>query len=203
MAMTNQPTETMQSPLHNAVLGRSNAAVAGIRMCEYKFYGHLNLRGDPAKEAFLSAVRMVLGLVLPSAPCSRVRNDTATVHWLGPNEWLLLVTPGHELQIEADLRAVLVGQHAAVVDISSAQMLVNLSGTKLPELLQKSTVYDCDSAYLPVGKVVQTTFAKTIATLCRCEDGSIDLIIRRSFADYFMLWLQDTSAEYGLAVVDP
>ncbi|TNF08513.1 MAG: sarcosine oxidase subunit gamma, partial [Pseudomonadales bacterium] len=27
-----------------------------------------------------------------------------------------------------------------------------------------------------------------------------ELVIRRSFADYFWLWLQDACAEYGLAV---
>jgi sarcosine oxidase subunit gamma len=28
----------------------------------------------------------------------------------------------------------------------------------------------------------------------------MDLVIRRSFADYFFLWLQDASEEYGLKV---
>ncbi|OUC50154.1 hypothetical protein B7939_13495, partial [Eggerthia catenaformis] len=27
-----------------------------------------------------------------------------------------------------------------------------------------------------------------------------ELVVRRSFADYFWLWLQDASAEYGLQV---
>ncbi|MGB0447236.1 MAG: sarcosine oxidase subunit gamma family protein, partial [Pseudomonadales bacterium] len=53
----------------------------------------------------------------------------------------------------------------------------------------------------PVGKVVQTTFAKTGATICKCNDGSFDLVIRRSFADYFFLWLKDASEDYGLAVI--
>jgi sarcosine oxidase subunit gamma len=200
--MTKQHTETMQSPLHKAVLGTSSDADAGICMREYKFRGHLNLRGNPASSAFLSAVETVLGLDLPLSPCSSVRNDMTTIYWLGPNEWLLLVAKGSESKVEAELRAALVGQHIAVVDISSAQTLVNLSGTNLLKLLQKSTVYDCDPTHLPMGKVVQTTFAKTSATLCRCEDGSIDLVIRRSFTDYFMLWLQDASAEYRFAVVD-
>jgi len=75
-----------------------------------------------------------------------------------------------------------------------------LSGTGVAELMQKSTVYDCHDSNFPVGKVVQTTFAKTGTTMCKLEDGSYDLVIRRSFSDYFFLWLQDASDEYGLSV---
>ena len=195
-------SETIRTPLCDAVLAITSDTDAGIYMRENTF-GHLNLRGNPTDKAFLGSIETVLALNLPLTPCSSVRSDVFSVYWLGPNEWLLMVPIGTELQVATDLRTSLTGQHSAVVDISSAQTSVNLSGTKLPELLQKSTAYDCDPTHFPVGKVVQTTFAKTGVTLCRCEDGSIDLIIRRSFSDYFTLWLRDASAEYGLAVADP
>ena len=37
----------------------------------------------------------------------------------------------------------------------------------------------------------------------RCVDDSpsFELIVRRSFADYAALWLQDAAMEYGCAVV--
>ena len=88
----------------------------------------------------------------------------------------------------------------AVTDVSSGQTLVNLSGSGLAQLLQKSTVYDCHESNFPAGKVVQTTFAKTGTTMCKLEDGSVDLVIRRSFSDYFFLWLADASEEYGLRI---
>ena len=194
-------SETIKTPLCDAVLAITSDTNAGIYMRENTF-GHLNLRGNPTDKAFLSSIETVLALNLPLIPCSSVRSDVFSVYWLGPSDWLLMVPIGTESQVAADLRDSLMGQHSAVVDISSAQTLVNLSGAKLPELLQKAIVYDCDPTHLPVGKVVQTTFAKTGVTLCRCEDDSIDLIIRRSFSDYFTLWLRDASAEYGLAVVD-
>ncbi|MCS5557864.1 MAG: sarcosine oxidase subunit gamma family protein [Oceanospirillaceae bacterium] len=198
--MTNFDTSTsMESPLHHRV-AHTNAANADVVMKEDKYRGHLNLRGNPQDNAFTSAVEKVLGVDLPMAPSSSARNGDTVVYWLCPNEWLLILANGTQGQVEADLRSAMGGQHIAVTDISSGQTLVNLSGTGVAELMQKSTVYDCHESNFPVGKVVQTTFAKTGTTMCKLEDGSYDLVIRRSFSDYFFLWLQDASDEYGLNV---
>jgi len=196
--MTNASNTMMESPLHHHA-AHTNAANAGVVMKEDKFRGHLNLRGNPQDSAFTSAVEKVLGVALPMAPSSSVRNGDTVVYWLCPNEWLLIVANGTQGQVEADLRSAMDGQHISVTDISSGQTLVNLSGTGVAELMQKSTVYDCHESNFPVGKVVQTTFAKTGTTMCKLEDGSYDLVIRRSFSDYFFLWLQDATDEYGLS----
>ena len=192
--------QMMQSPLHHHV-AHTSAKDAGVVMKEDKFRGHLNLRGNPLDAAFLSAVEHVLGVALPTQANTSARKGATVVYWLCPNEWLVMVLSGTQGHVEADLRLAMGDQHIAITDISSGQTLVNLSGTHLAEVLQKSTVYDCHPDNFPVGKVVQTTFAKTGTTLCKLEDGSMDLVIRRSFADYFFLWLQDASEEYGLQIV--
>ncbi len=180
--------------------GANTGTHAGVIMREDKFRGHLIVRGNSADGGFTTAIQNVLGVALPTqALTSNVAGDTR-IGWLGPNEWLLLLPAGVQSQVETALREALVGQHVAVTDVSSGQTLVNLSGSHVEEVMMKSTVYDCGKNNLPVGKFVQTTFAKTGVTLYRCEDSSIDLVIRRSFADYFFLWLADASAEYGLLV---
>ena len=195
--------DMMESPLHHHV-AHTNHSDAGIVMKEDKFRGHLNLRGNPEDTAFTSAVESVLGVALPITANTSVRSGDTVAYWLCPNEWLLIVASGTQGQVEADLRLAVANkgadQHIAITDISSGQTLVNLSGSGVAELLQKSTVYDCHVSNFPVGKVVQTTFAKTGTTMCKLEDGSMDLVIRRSFSDYFFLWLQDASEEYGLQI---
>jgi len=191
--------DMMESSLHHHAV-HTNATDAGVVMKEDKFRGHVNLRGNPQDTAFMVAVESVLGVALPTRANTSVRNGDTVAYWLCPNEWLLIVASGTQGQLEADLRSAMDGQHIAITDISSAQTLVNLSGSGLAELLQKSTVYDCHESNFPAGKVVQTTFAKTGTTMCKLEDGSMDLVIRRSFSDYFFLWLQDASEEYGLRV---
>ncbi len=191
--------DMLQSPLHHHAM-HTNASEAGIVMKEDKFRGQLNLRGNPLDQTFSLAVEQVLGVALPVKANTSARNGATVVYWLCPNEWLILVLNGTQGHVEADLRLAMVGQHVAITDISSGQTLVNLSGPDLAGLLQKSTVYDCHASNFPVGKVVQTTFAKTGTTMCKLEDGSMDLVIRRSFSDYFFLWLQDASEEYGLCI---
>jgi len=207
--MTNSTTSAaeeglMESPLHHHV-AHTNASDAGVVMSEDKFRGHLNLRGNPLDADFMAAAAAVLGFVLPTKPNTSARAAGKVAYWLCPNEWLLIVESGTQAQVEVDLRQAVAdkafSQHIAITDVSSGQTLVNLSGSELEQLLQKSTVYDCHESNFPVGKVVQTTFAKTGTTMCRLEDGSMDLVIRRSFSDYFFLWLQDASQEYGLRIV--
>ena len=99
--MTNVDTSTsMESPLHHRV-AHTNAANAGVVMKEDKFRGQLNLRGNPQDAAFTSAVEKVLGVALPMAPSSSVRNGDTVVYWLCPNEWLLIVASGTQGQVEA------------------------------------------------------------------------------------------------------
>jgi len=43
-------------------------------------------------------------------------------------------------------------------------------------------------------------FAKAGCTIRHVAEGRWELLVRRSFSDYFWLWLQDASAEYGLAI---
>ncbi|MCO4837154.1 MAG: sarcosine oxidase subunit gamma [Oceanospirillaceae bacterium] len=198
-----QATDIMESPLHNHV-AHTNADNAGVVMSEDKFRGHLNLRGNPQDADFMAAVASVLSVPLPTAPNTSARAGDTVAYWLCPNEWLLIVASGTQGQVEKALRQAVAdkggNQHIAVTDVSSAQTLVNLSGSGVEQLLQKSTVYDCHEANFPAGKVVQTTFAKTGTTICKLADGSVDLVIRRSFSDYFFLWLQDASEEYGLHI---
>lgn len=202
--MTNVSTslsakDMLQSPLHHHAM-HANVSDAGIVMTEDKFRGHLNLRGNPLDAAFTAAAEHILGITLPVKANTSARIGDTVVYWLCPNEWLILLPSGTQGQVEADLRLAMLGQHVGITDISSGQTLVNLSGPDLAGLLQKSTVYDCHASNFPVGKVVQTTFAKTGTTLCKLADGSMDLVIRRSFSDYFFLWLQDASEEYGLTI---
>uniref|UniRef100_UPI0015551FFD sarcosine oxidase subunit gamma n=1 Tax=Pseudomonas tumuqii TaxID=2715755 RepID=UPI0015551FFD len=125
--------------------------------------------------------------------------DTS-LQWLGPDEWLLIVPSGSEFAVEQKLRAALDGQHVAVVNVSGGQTLLELSGPKVREMLMKSSIYDVHPSNFPVGKAVGTMFAKSQLVIRHTGEDTWELVVRRSFADYIWLWLQDASAEYGLAI---
>ncbi|MGE8061563.1 sarcosine oxidase subunit gamma [Pseudomonas sp. NPDC089547] len=191
-----------QSPLHHADLaslvgkGRKNA---GVTLREKKFLGHLTLRGDGHNPEFAAGVHKALGLELPVA-LTVVANGDTSLQWVGPDEWLLIVPGGQELETEQKLRAALDGQHIQVVNVSGGQSLLELRGPNVREVLMKSTSYDVHPNNFPVGKAVGTVFAKSQLVIRRTAEDTWELVIRRSFSDYWWLWLQDASAEYGLSI---
>ncbi|MCY1276782.1 sarcosine oxidase, gamma subunit family [compost metagenome] len=192
-----------ESPLFHAELdklaGRGNPK-SGIVLREKKLLGHLTLRGDASDPAFAGGVHKALGLELPVALTLVAKGETS-LQWMAPDEWLLIVPSGEELAIEQKLRKTLGEElHYSVVNVSGGQTVLELSGPSVREMLMKSTSYDVHPSNFPVGKAVGTIFAKASCVIRHTGEDSWELIVRRSFADYFWLWLQDASAEYGLKV---
>jgi len=192
----------IESPLHHAQLDElvGISQVGGINLHEEKLLGHLNLRGNAQDTEFLAGIKEVLGVDLPLAPCSSVKGESASIWWLAPDEWLVIVGSGQEHDTEQQLRSVLKG-HFAVSDVSGAQTLLELSGANVLELMMKSTGYDMHLDSFPIGKVIGTTFAQAGAHILRISDDKFELVVRRSFSDYIWLWIQDSSKEYGLNIV--
>ena len=192
---------TLESPLHYFVGKASGPAEKGLRVSERPHKGHLVLRGNADDRAFTEGVERVLGLALPTAPCTFVADAAAAAYWLGPGEWLLLVADHTQTAaLESGLREA-VRAHFSAVDVSGGQTLINLSGPAVAEVMKKSCVYDFSAANFPAGRCVQTVFAKAGALVAKTADGSLDVIIRRSFADYLAEWLLDAGREYGCCIV--
>ena len=191
-----------ESSLHHTNLasltgkGRKNA---GVTVREKKLLGHLTLRGDAKDPAFAEGVHKALGLELPVALSLVAKGDTS-LQWMGPDEWLLIVPGGQEYAEEQALRAALVGLHISVVNVSGGQQLLELSGPNVRNVLMKSTSYDVHPDNFPVGKAIGTVFAKSQLVIRHTGEDTWELLIRRSFSDYWWLWLQDAAAEYGLSV---
>jgi sarcosine oxidase, subunit gamma len=123
------------------------------------------------------------------------------VCWLGPDEWLLVTPEGRCAAIEAALRTALVGVRSAVTDISGGQTVVALRGGAVRDLLAKGCPLDLHPRVFAAGQCAQSHLAKA-PVLIRQLDGepSFEIVVRRSYADYLWLWLEDAAAEYGLAV---
>jgi sarcosine oxidase subunit gamma len=163
----------------------------------------LSLRGNGADNAFCAAVTEVLGVPVPTEPGTYHSSKETSIYWLGPDEWMLASSMDAS-SLEARLRASLSG-HIAIVDISGGQTLINLRGDQqaLEVVLKKSSVYDFGAwadASANAGRCVQSTFGKASAVVANKSDGSYDLIIRRSFADYLAQWLLHAGEEFGCRI---
>ncbi len=191
-----------ESPLYHADLDSlaEQDLKGSVVLQEKKLLGHLILRGDAGNELFAQSIAKVLGASLPMEPLSSAESEQALIQWISPDEWLIVVDGGREAEVEAQLREQLKG-HYSIVDVSGAQTILALSGPDAINVLKKSTPYDVHPRHFPVGKCVSTVFARGVPIqIRRAGEERWELVVRRSFADYIWMWLQDASAEYGLVI---
>ncbi len=177
---------------------------AHVRLVEQPVAGLLMLRASSEEQiaALGAALQTHCGVALASRLSSNTSGDYC-VRWMGPDAWLLSCPLSDAFSIEQKLRGAVSG-HIAIVQISGGYSVFELSGAKALEVLQKSSGYDTHPDNFPVGKVVNTTFAKaqiTIRAVQAGDEASYELIVRRSFSDYIWIWLQRASYEYGLDAV--
>ena len=174
---------------------------AGIVASERAFLGHLNLRGDPHDARFLAAVRAVVGVAPPLTPNMVNEAHDIVVLWLGPDEWLILTPNERRVAIELGLQSALRGMRFAVTDVSGGQTVVVLRGGSVRDLLAKGCPVDLHPSVFDVGQCAQSHLAQAPILLRQVDrEPAFEIIVRRSFADYFWTWLEDAAAEYGLAV---
>lgn len=163
---------------------------SGVQLEVRPHYGYLNLRGDPGAERFLQTVQTTLGQPLPTITNTFTVGEH-TVFWLGPDEWLLVTGPGTEENTAEQLGINLAGQHHSLVDVTGGQILIRLSGNHSREVLAKGCTLDLHPRVFKVGQCAQTTLAKTSMLIALTDDTpAFDIIVRRSFAEYAVQWLQ-------------
>ena len=148
----------------------------------------LNLQGDGTDE-FRQAASEVLHVALPEDPCTTARNASIAIHWLAPDEWLIVAPPGEEAELERRLREATTGPSAAITDVTGAHILLRLSGPQAREALASAAPYDLHPRNFPPGRCIQTTLAKTQALIATPAKDTFEIIVRRSYADYAKAWL--------------
>lgn len=190
---------TRRSPLDGWAARLAGLAPA-VRLTERPFRAQLTLRlPDPART---SAVSRVLGIDLPSDPCTFTRgtgpHGPVEVAWLGPDEYLVLAQPGLQRTLESALREAIGDAPGTVVDVSAQRTALALSGPHARDLLAHGCAIDLHPSASPTGTCVQTLLAQAgIILLVRDADaGEFLLLVRASFARYLAAWLVDAGVEY-------
>lgn len=193
-------TVRKESPLIRLRLDASGAAAPGdssLVARERPFLGHLNIRGGRGDARFAATVARVLGMALPIAPNTVACDRDRVAYWLGPDEWLLVTPAGGDTVIADSLREALRDAFSAVTEVGSGQTVIVLQGRHARELLSKECPLDLLSPSFGPGACAQTRLAKASVLLRPLEGDGMELIVRRSFAEYVWAWLSDAGAEYG------
>ena len=168
------------------------------RIEEVPFLGYINLRGKNSNMGFVAGVLKVLGCEPPTQANTMVESGEFKIYWLAPDEWLVITPTGQAGKVEAELKAALQGVFSSVVDNSSGLTLVKITGDNAANLIARDCPLDLHPREFKPGQCAQTRLAKAGMTIAPLRDGSgFEIIIRRSFADYIGLWMQDALVEFA------
>jgi sarcosine oxidase subunit gamma len=167
------------------------------RIEEKPFLGYLNLRARNNNTGFLAASLKVLGCEPPTAANTVIESGDYRIYWLGPDEWLVVTPATRQEQVKADLLAALGDVFCSVVDNSSGLTMLHISGDNAAALLATDCPFDLHPQEFKTGQCAQTRLAKAGMTISPLAEGAgFEVIIRRSFADYLLLWLQDAAIAF-------
>jgi heterotetrameric sarcosine oxidase gamma subunit len=121
----------------------------------------------------------------------------------GPDEWLVLGSPGAAPEIAKDLRTMVSAAdpgHATVLDLTHGRALVRVSGPETMSLMQRVTAVDLDDRLVPTGSALRTSLAKVVTDIVRDDrDGypSFLLHCERSSGRYLQESLLAAGADLG------
>ena len=189
----------MRSPL-NSIHGEDVPHVEfnGVTLTELPFLRHYNVRFQPDDQQASSRFRQLLGFDAPQGPNIFVVHEDNLCAWLGPDEWLI-VTPFHAKDsLDYALNEFAYGDAFVTrVDISAAQTIIRATGPKAADLLGRGVSYDLHPRNFQAGSCIQTVLARASVTLFAqsAAEVTIDIVVRRSFAEHLWNWLVDAGQE--------
>ena len=194
--MSNQVMQ--QSPLVEIAADQPIVDLVSIKITEKPFWSHYILRGLVSDSAFTDAVKTILDIELPVVANTVIEKDGLSVLWMSPDQWLLL-TENQDMQAKVSmLSGALEDVFASINDVSGGQAVINIKGDKALKVMNKGTTFDVHPSVFGPGQCAQTVFAKmNVLIFPKQEDNlAVDLIVRRSFADFLGRWLINACVEY-------
>lgn len=166
---------------------------------EVPFLAQVDVRANPRDAAVLDRVAAVLGVALPLEANTVAGTGKRHALWLGPDEWLVIGTPGSEAELERALRDALASTPGgAVVDVSANRTTIELAGPAAREILESGCSIDLHPRAFGPGCCAQTLLARANVVIWQLtSEPRYRLLVRPSFAPYLAAWLADAAAGVG------
>lgn len=173
-----------------------DAGSDAVTFAERAFLAQLDVRVAPGPAA-ADAVAEVIGCRLPLTPQTTARAAGVSVLWLGPDEWLVVGAPGTEGDLSQRLRDALGVVLGTVVDVSANRTVIEVSGSRARQVLQKGCSIDLHPSAFGPGRCAQTLLARAQVILEQTgEEPTYRLFVRPSFSGYLAAWLMDAALEF-------
>ena len=136
-------------------------------------------------------------------PCTFFEYDMGRIFLLGPYEWLIS-TRNNIDKVKTLFEKKYVG-YFSCVDVTDGYTELKLSGNLLDHTLKQSLTYDYFALNLEEEtescRCIQTNFARVPVLFWKSSKLSVNLLVRRSYADYLIEWLSILNSEEKLVVL--
>ena len=159
-------------------------------------FTQLNIRFDPTDISILPIFNDVMDLNLDIAPNTVSKHSGNFALWLGPDERLVLVANDKILDLAQRLERELNGRHYSFVEVSSGQVIFDLKGKEVRNVISKGCSVDLHHKYFNIGQCVQTAIDKINVICFPIEENHIRIIVRTSYARALIGWFEDACLEF-------
>lgn len=182
--------------------GSAEQSRAGLWACERRPQMATVVAYKGQRGALSAKLMEKYGLALPDGP-RRVAKGTAALSGLGPRTFLFQREAGAPLELELTLA---LGDAAAVTDQSDGYAMLRLSGPRVRAVLEKCVSIDLHDRVFAPGSVASTSCAHLGVILWRLDDQAgftvFEMAVFRSLARSLWHFVEESAAEFGLAVVN-
>jgi sarcosine oxidase subunit gamma len=162
-----------------------------VTLSELRFVEQIGVRVRLPVPAYLA------GVPLPLQPNRVASMRTLRTLWLGPDEWLVTSPEGMAPYLLGRLTRALADRHAQVTDLSASRAVIEVTGHRARDLLEKGCGLDLHPRAFGPGQCAQTLFAKLPVIIDQLGAAPLyRLFVRRSAARWLAEWLIDAALEF-------
>lgn len=162
--------------------------------------GMVTIRGDLGAAKIKAAVKMATGIAVPGRG-ALIEAKGRKLAWMAPDELMLFCGYGEAGALTAALTEGLAGQHALVVNVSDARVVLRVEGAACREVMAKLTPADVSPEGFGPGLMRRTRLQQAPAAFHMPDETSFQVIAFRSVADYVFKLLSNAArpgSEVGL-----
>lgn len=145
--------------------------------------------------ADLSKAGQELGIDWPTVT-GTVASAEVDILCTGPADWLVITAHPDSDTLLRRLTAALKGGACRATNVSDALTRIEIDRPDARVLMAKACALDLDRQRFPPGRCARTRFAG-MPVIVRCrEPSSFECIVRTSYAEYLISWLDDAALEF-------
>ena len=158
----------------------------------------INLRGK--KREFFTNIGKNLNIILPTEANTSTISDKLTAMWLSPDEWMVVSnevinkdTNKYEFN-ELLFNSISKTNLGAIIDITDQFVQLELKGKNIYEIFSAGSPFNFNEFKEKKGSTTQTLLNHTDVILHHKDKDTVNLFVRRSFAEHLWSWIEDSAS---------